>query len=80
MSQPEPTGQSLAVAAESLYLVNLMLAPGLAFLAIVWLNGRKGLYDEKHFPVEAAAIYWHFIDVVWIVFYPALYLIGTPIL
>lgn len=53
---------------------------GLIFLAIVWLNGRKGLYDEKHFPVEAAAVYWHFIDVVWIVFYPALYLIGTPIL
>jgi uncharacterized Tic20 family protein len=30
-------GQGLAVAAESLYLINLMLAPGLAFLAIVWL-------------------------------------------
>ncbi|MBK9927187.1 MAG: heme-copper oxidase subunit III [Anaerolineales bacterium] len=49
---------------------------GLVFLAIVWLNGRKGLYDEKHYPVEAATIYWHFIDVVWIFFYPALYLIG----
>lgn len=30
-------GQALAVAAESLYLVNLMLAPGLGFLAIAWL-------------------------------------------
>lgn len=30
-------GRDLAVAAESLYLINLMLAPGLAFLAIVWL-------------------------------------------
>jgi len=49
---------------------------GLIFLAIVWLNGRKGLYDEKHYPVEAAAVYWHFVDVVWIFFYPALYLIG----
>ncbi len=27
----------LAVLAESLYLVNLMLAPGLAFLALAWL-------------------------------------------
>lgn len=53
---------------------------GLIFLAIVWINGRKGLYDEKHYPVEAAAVYWHFVDVVWIVFYPALYLIGTPIM
>lgn len=30
-------GQGLAVAAEVLYLVNLMLVPGLAFLGIVWL-------------------------------------------
>ena len=33
----EPSGQSLAVAAEALFLVNLMLAPGLGFLAITWL-------------------------------------------
>ena len=52
---------------------------GLIFLAIVWINGRKGLYDEKHYPVEAAAVYWHFVDVVWIFFYPALYLIGTVV-
>ena len=49
---------------------------GLIFLVIVFLNGRRGLYDEKHYPVEAAAVYWHFVDVVWIFFYPALYLIG----
>ena len=53
---------------------------GLIFLAIVWVNGRKGLYDERHYPVEAAAVYWHFVDVVWIFYYPALYLIGTAIL
>lgn len=50
---------------------------GLIVLAIVWVNGRKGLYDVKNYPVEAAAVYWHFVDVVWIFFYPALYLIGT---
>jgi cytochrome c oxidase subunit 3 len=53
---------------------------GLILLAIVWVNGRKGLYDEKSYPVEAAAVYWHFVDVVWIFFYPALYLIGTAII
>ncbi len=52
---------------------------GLIFLAIVWFNGRRGLYDERHYPVEAATVYWHFVDVVWIFFYPALYLIGTAI-
>ncbi len=52
---------------------------GLILLLIVLVNGRKGLYDKKQYPVEAAAVYWHFVDVVWIFFYPALYLIGTAL-
>lgn len=52
---------------------------GLILLAIIWINGRRGLYDVKSYPVEAAAVYWHFVDVVWIFFYPALYLIGTAV-
>ena len=52
---------------------------GLIFLAIVWANARRGLYDEKQYPVEAATVYWHFVDVVWIFFYPALYLIGRAL-
>lgn len=37
-------GPRLAVAAEALYLANLMVAPGLAFLALVglWLRHRHG--------------------------------------
>lgn len=53
---------------------------GLIFLGVVWNNARKGLYNaEKHWGVEAAAVYWHFVDLVWIFFYPALYLIGTAV-
>ena len=52
---------------------------GLIFLLVVINNARRGLYDEKRYPVEAAAVYWHFVDVVWIFFYPALYLIGAII-
>lgn len=38
MTEPEtPEGQGLAVAAASLFLVNLLLAPGLAFAVIAWL-------------------------------------------
>jgi len=51
---------------------------GVIFLLIVLNNGRRGVYSqERHWAVEAAAIYWHFVDVVWVFFYPALYLIGT---
>ena len=55
----------------------LHVITGLIFLGVVLRNGARGLYSaEKHWPVEAAAVYWHFVDVVWIFFYPALYLIG----
>ena len=53
---------------------------GVIFLGIVLRNGMRGLYSaEKHWAVEASAVYWHFVDVVWIFFYPALYLIGSII-
>lgn len=58
----------------------LHVLSGVIFLIIVYRNARKGLYDqERHWPVEAAAVYWHFVDVVWVFFYPALYLMGTSI-
>ena len=51
---------------------------GVIFLALVIRNARRGLYSpEKHWAVEASTVYWHYIDVVWIFFYPALYLIGS---
>ena len=34
---------------------------------------------DDHWPVEACAIYWHYVDVIWVFFYPALYLIGTAV-
>jgi cytochrome c oxidase subunit III len=53
---------------------------GIIFLGIIFVNGRKGHYTaERHWPVEAAAVYWHFVDVVWVFFYPALYLMGSVI-
>ncbi len=56
----------------------LHVLTGLIFIAVVWYLGRKGHYSpERHWGVEACAIYWHYVDLVWIFFYPALYLIGT---
>lgn len=55
----------------------LHVITGLIFILIVISNGSKGKYTtERHWEVEACAIYWHYVDVVWIFFYPALYLIG----
>lgn len=79
----EPLKPSSGVAGAAFFMMTGMHAfhvlSGLILLAIVWVNGRRGLYDVKNYPVEAAAVYWHFVDVVWIFFYPALYLIGTVV-
>ncbi len=51
---------------------------GVIFLLVTLRNGTKDKFSaEKHYMVEAAANYWHFVDVVWIIVYPVLYLMGT---
>ena len=51
---------------------------GVILILIVWNLGRNGHFDaERHWGVEATAIYWHFVDIVWVFYYPALYLMGT---
>jgi cytochrome c oxidase subunit 3 len=79
----EPLKPTSGVAGAAFFMMTGMHAfhvlTGLILLGIVWFNARRGLYDNKHYPVEAAAVYWHFVDVVWIFFYPALYLIGTVV-
>lgn len=50
-------------------------------IILINLNlARQGHYSaERHWGIEAMALYWHYVDVVWVFFYPALYLIGSPV-
>lgn len=58
----------------------LHVITGLVFIFVVWKNGRKGSFSASdHWGVEACAIYWHYVDVIWVFFYPALYLIGKAV-
>jgi cytochrome c oxidase subunit III len=80
--QIAPFGPGDGAAASLFYMMTafhaLHVLSGVVLLTIVYRNAKKGLYNhERHFPVEASVVYWHFVDVVWIFFYPALYLIGT---
>ena len=46
-------------------------------LVAIYVNGiRGGFSTEKQWGVETVVKYWHFVDVVWVFFYPALYLVG----
>lgn len=50
---------------------------GLAALAIVASLVARGRFsEERHWGVEGAVKYWHFVDLAWVVIYPTLYLVG----
>jgi cytochrome c oxidase subunit 3 len=58
----------------------LHVLSGIVFLLVVWNNGRKGLYSpEGYWGVQACALWWHYVDLVWVFFYPALYLMGNVV-
>jgi len=45
----------------------------LATMAILSLSGR--LYDDRGLNVELVGLYWHFVDIVWIVIFTVVYLL-----
>lgn len=47
-----------------------------AIIAVLWRSRISEHYSsKKHFGVEAAEIYWHFVDVVWIILFGLLYIL-----
>lgn len=51
---------------------------GTVFLAVCWFRARAGHFTkESHFGFEAAAWYWHFVDVVWLFLFIAVYWWGS---
>lgn len=55
----------------------LHMVIGISVLGVITYFAHKGRYTpEYHNPIENAALYWHFVDIVWIFLYPMLYLIG----
>lgn len=55
----------------------LHVTAGLLFtLAVLWRSRSSGHYSSSsHFGVEAAELYWHFVDVVWIILFGLVYLL-----
>ncbi len=51
---------------------------GTIFLAVCLLRAYKGHFTpERHLGFEFAAWYWHFVDVVWLFLFAAIYLWGS---
>ena len=50
---------------------------GTIFLAVCLYRARTGQFtQEKHIGFEAAAWYWHFVDVVWLFLFAGIYIWG----
>jgi cytochrome o ubiquinol oxidase subunit III len=59
---------------EALYLLGAVISVS----ALVWLARPHGAVDftEHHaVDVESMGLYWHFVDIVWIVIFTAVYLL-----
>jgi cytochrome c oxidase subunit 3 len=50
---------------------------GTVFLIVCLLRALKGHFTpQQHFGFEAAAWYWHFVDVVWLFLFACVYVWG----
>ena len=49
---------------------------GLSILTVVTIRAFRGHYSpEHHHGVEIPGIYWHFVDIMWLIVYAAVYLL-----
>jgi cytochrome c oxidase subunit 3 len=49
----------------------------LLILGVLWRSRRAGHYSEiKHTGVEMAEIYWHFVDIIWIILFTLIYVLA----
>lgn len=50
---------------------------GTIFLTVCYFRARRGEFTTtRHFGFEAAAWYWHFVDVVWLFLFVCIYYLG----
>ncbi len=53
------------------------VAVGIVVLAVIAVRAHEGAYSAAyHGPITVAALYWHFVDLVWIFLFALIYLPG----
>ena len=49
---------------------------GMIILLFIAIKAQRGGYSSKdHIGIESGAVYWHMVDLVWIVLFPLVYII-----
>jgi heme/copper-type cytochrome/quinol oxidase subunit 3 len=50
-------------------------------MSVMFVKAALGRYDNgNHDAIEATGLFWHFVDLVWIVVFTFVYLIPEPVL
>jgi cytochrome c oxidase subunit 3 len=54
----------------------LHVTGGVITLLLIFIQSLRGVWTQTHYnPVEFAGLYWHFVDLVWIILFTIVYLI-----
>jgi cytochrome c oxidase subunit 3 len=54
----------------------LHVTAGVVTLILVFLQSLRGVYSQTHHhAIEYAGLYWHFVDLVWIILFTIVYLV-----
>jgi cytochrome c oxidase subunit 3 len=65
---------SIYFAMTGLHALHMVIGVGILLTLIV--QARKGRFSASYYtPIDAAGLYWHFVDIIWIFLFPLLYLI-----
>jgi cytochrome c oxidase subunit 3 len=75
---PDPAGAAwldLYYAATGLHAVHLSIGIGL-LLVVRLLAGKAGWLQRRWVVVEIAGLYWQFVDFIWMLLFPLLYLLA----
>lgn len=58
-------------------LHGLHLTTGVAILlGMAWQASRPGFLQRNQNRIEVYGLYWHFIDLIWIIVFPVIYVVG----
>jgi heme/copper-type cytochrome/quinol oxidase subunit 3 len=80
ITQPHPFTISSNIFGSAFYTLTgfhgLHVTIGAIFLTICLIRAARGHFTkEQHFAVQAAEMYWHFVDVVWVFVFTLVYLV-----
>jgi cytochrome c oxidase subunit III len=63
-------------AATGLHAIHLTSGIGAVLYMLLWRIRRGEITAAYYAPLEVVAIYWSFVDTVWLFLYPSIYLVG----